>query len=382
MLTQIKKFIPLLLAITVLLSSCNFVKRQLPDEKLPPLEKYLWANEANSQYGYYQLDERLREVYRDIADAWISLDETVSTRKVSGDEIHDVMTNIMHDYPLISWVEERYTYANNLTGGTSLNLEYTMTASEANLYLTELNIATDAMLEEISPSLSDYEKAVIVHDKLIQHVTYDLEASHQKEAYGALIDQRATCLGYARAYQLLLLKLGIDTQVVYGDAGEPHAWNIVKLDDDYYFVDATFDDRELIGGGGYLSHEYLFLDDSQSMKTHIPSGNGTKYMLPVCDSTEYNYFLQNKLIVSSADTQSFLAKTEALAMDALENRKTAFQLKIETAELAKQLDSEIISTGIVDTTISIRLSDYRGVRYTGRTFEEATNVYTFLIEFD
>ena len=61
----------------------------------------------------------------------------------------------------------------------------------------------------------------------------------------ALLDGTAVCQGYATLMYRMLLEVGVDCRVVTGYVdGEGHAWNIVKLGDLYYNIDATFDDGE------------------------------------------------------------------------------------------------------------------------------------------
>ena len=101
---------------------------------------------------------------------------------------------------------------------------------------------------------SDYEKTLMVYEYVTSHVTYDYEdAEHNNHplshtAYGALVDELAVCEGIAYLMYHLLLRLGIECRYIEGDAfeydgqiTEAHAWNLVKLGDYYYCLDATWD---------------------------------------------------------------------------------------------------------------------------------------------
>ncbi len=89
---------------------------------------------------------------------------------------------------------------------------------------------------------SEYEKALILHDALVEGVFYQ-EASNAHSSYGALVEGVAVCEGYAEAYQVLLEEVGIMSYVVRGwGGGERHAWNLVRLDGKYYYTDVTWDD--------------------------------------------------------------------------------------------------------------------------------------------
>lgn len=89
---------------------------------------------------------------------------------------------------------------------------------------------------------SEYEKALILHDALVENVFYQ-ETSNSHGSYGALVEGVAVCEGYAEAYQVLLEKVGIMSYVVRGwGGGERHAWNLVRLDGKFYYTDLTWDD--------------------------------------------------------------------------------------------------------------------------------------------
>lgn len=378
--TRFLKTISLIMVISML-SSCSLLKQELPQKKEVPFEQYVWVNNTFSSYGYNQLDENMKQIYTDIKDAWMNLEPSVTTKKAEPSDVNAIMMNILRDYPIIFWVNEKYTYRNNITGTTTINFEYTMDKQQATQYVSELNDKTALLLQDISPSLSDFEKSVIAHDKLIEAVSYDRDAEFQDQAYGAIVKEKAACQGYSKAYQLLLLKMGIDSVIVFGQANEPHAWNLVKLDNDYYFVDVTFDDRELSSGGNYLSREYLFLTDEQSIKTHTPSGNGARFVLPECKATKYNYFLNKDLLIDTDEKNLLLSKVKDIAKQTIEKRETSFQIKIASDELQEKVNNKYISNGIVDNSLSIFLSKYNGVNYLGRTFEKETNVHTFLLEY-
>ena len=99
---------------------------------------------------------------------------------------------------------------------------------------------------------ADYEKLRAIYGYVCAHVRYDKvhrkhEYHHEKStAYAALTKGTATCQGYSVLLYRMLRENGIDCRVVTGtgtDAtGEQlHAWNIAKLDGQYYNLDATWD---------------------------------------------------------------------------------------------------------------------------------------------
>lgn len=142
------------------------------------------------------------------------------------------------------------------------------------------------------PGGSDYEKVKFYHDYIVTHTEYGfLEGEDEILSYtaeGVLLRGTAVCNGYAEAMELLLLCSNIETYMAVGYTDEgSHAWNIVKLEDDWYHVDTTWDDPVPDMGEEAL-HVYLNISDEIMEKTH--TWNRSAY--PECTSLEHNYYEQ------------------------------------------------------------------------------------------
>ncbi|MBQ7299887.1 MAG: leucine-rich repeat protein [Clostridia bacterium] len=113
----------------------------------------------------------------------------------------------------------------------------------------ELAAEIDRVLSLLDVADADeYEKSTALYDYICSNVVYDYANLNDElynlkyTAYAALIDGTAVCQGYATLYYRMALELGLDARVITGFGGdERHAWNIVKIDDLYYNLDATWD---------------------------------------------------------------------------------------------------------------------------------------------
>lgn len=117
---------------------------------------------------------------------------------------------------------------------------------------------------------SDYEKVKKVHDYIINRVAYD--QTYQKySAYDALINKSSVCEGYATAAYRLFTELGLESRIITGGAGvnKPiaHAWNIVKVDGQWYNIDLTWDDPITNTGEQILTYDF-FLKSDEDFKYH------------------------------------------------------------------------------------------------------------------
>ena len=118
-----------------------------------------------------------------------------------------------------------------------------------------LQSCRDLLGEIITEEMSDYEKELAVHDWMIAWAEYDQAAlsslpgaqptPDSDNPYGFFTGRAAICTGYTSTFQLLMDLLGIECLTVEGTAyngTEDHAWNMVRLDGDWYCVDVTWDD--------------------------------------------------------------------------------------------------------------------------------------------
>lgn len=121
--------------------------------------------------------------------------------------------------------------------------------------------ASKVVMNCTNSSMNDTQKAKALHDWLCDAVDYDYETtSDQKNHvdYSAFLYSTTVCDGYARAYYLLTKAAGIESYLVV-KTGE-HAWNIIKLGNHYFHVDATWDDGKGVGNRKY---DYFLLNDSE-----------------------------------------------------------------------------------------------------------------------
>jgi hypothetical protein len=183
-------------------------------------------------------------------------------------------------------------------------------------------IAKDVVSKLITADLSDYEKAKKLHDFIIETTRYDdyayrfdLGDSRVHDFVGPFIDHNAVCSGYASAYRMLLNEAGLENYMVVGSGetvdspSEDHAWNLVKINNQYYHIDTTWDDQD----ASALRYRYFAISDAQIMKDHTWDVG----LYPTCTDNSLEYFSKNNLKVDSKTTfNTFVhAKIEAGSLD-------------------------------------------------------------------
>lgn len=121
----------------------------------------------------------------------------------------------------------------------------------------QIKSKVDEILKEMNQHgcKSDYEKAVFLHNYIYEHCEFDMGRAVDffantnrfrgkgcHDASGCLLYNRAVCSGISEAYALLLSSAGVECKCIYGVSYKmQHAWNIVKINGQWYHVDITWD---------------------------------------------------------------------------------------------------------------------------------------------
>ena len=158
----------------------------------------------------------------------------------------------------------RYSYVTdpdtNIKYGEKILFTYTMDSSQ----IAAADAIIDGVLQDylsgIKPEWNDLEKALYTNNYLCINCSYAaniIESSHT--LYGALVDKVPVCDGYSKAFKFLLSKVGVDSLMVTSTYMN-HAWNLVKIDQDYYHVDVTWNDDD--AGVGTVTYQYFVASDS------------------------------------------------------------------------------------------------------------------------
>jgi hypothetical protein len=245
------------------------------------------------------LYNRLAEVCSKTQPEEINID--TSKYKITSAEFISLYHIFLADYPEYFWLNGNCKYSNDKsTGYVASVIPYF--SIEGNSIKTA-NSAFEAKANSLIQGLggkNDYEKSLILHDRLAENTEYVFTQNDQN-AYGALVEGKAVCAGYSRAYQYLLHKVGIPAWCVVGESVnpanghiEPHEWNLVCLDGKWYYTDVTWDDQD-----DYLFYAYLNITTKQMEENHTVTE--FKEYLPNANSTDANYFYKNNLVYSNLD---------------------------------------------------------------------------------
>lgn len=268
-------------------------------------------------YAYGQLSEDDRAIYDAILASYRSRteQELPGGESLSNDRVARINSCVMADHPELFYIGSYNLYTlteSNLFGKTitkTILADYLYDEEETKALQKRLDEATSAWIAELPADADDYTRAKHVYERLIETVDYDVEGRANLETsdqtlLSALLDGRAVCAGYSKAFEYLMQAMGIECVSVVGyTEEEAHSWNLALLDGEYYHIDATWGDplyaaEDEASPQEGLNYDYLCITTGDILKTHAID---SAFELPECTGMADNYYVREGLFVDAPD---------------------------------------------------------------------------------
>lgn len=241
------------------------------------------------------------DFYNALKSAMMDFEDKVTVKILKYDEklydIANTIEKIADDNP---GIDCGYTGAKTMLYGegtekiVEVDFEYDFTADE----MFDMRDRTDEKINQIikeiiKPGMNDYQKELVIHDYIVNNTRYVQDTEKDgfikkvdHTLFGVLVKGAGICEGYAAAMKKLLNSVGIECITVTGVAkGVPHAWNMVRIGEDYYHVDVTWDDPVMDNGTNVLSHQYFNITDKKMESDHY----WDKGKYPACSAVTYKF---------------------------------------------------------------------------------------------
>lgn len=234
-----------------------------------------------------------KHAYNLILSSIYSMPEEIEINRIDSETLDEVFYALMSDNPDLFFVGRKCTIR---TSGSRMwfSIDYLCTKEEYFQMKSELDSVCRSVIGSLTDKSDRWLTELEIHDYIIDNCVYSEEnTAIDSSAYGALVAGRAACEGYSKAAKLLLDAAGFESTVVTGIAeGEkgrngPHMWNVVKLGEDWYHLDCTWDDPVEENGKQSKSRIYFNVDDALLLKTHKDLSKNF-----ACDSMKENYFVK------------------------------------------------------------------------------------------
>lgn len=275
-------------------------------------------NESGNKYPELaytsDISEKELRVFNEIYNGIMNYRKEISITPdvIAADDMNDFLTFVTSAAPEIHQLSDNYGLYTDENGYvTGLEMQYSRNKERGQAELVKLNRKIDEIYKNAS-SLSDFDKLKYFHDYIIRNCTYDTQSKDIYSAFGCLMNGKAVCEGYSKAFAMLCSKAGIPCINIMGDANDEngnvqsHMWNMVKLDNDWYHFDVTWDDPKNIFDSDYIRYDYFNVSDDMIRSDHKATTNA--YMqYPKALKTDRNYFItQGLFLFNDSDNKSMI----------------------------------------------------------------------------
>lgn len=311
------------------------------------------SEEGHQEYYFKQLTEEEQRVYRELLKGIRAREKEFYLTISDDDSIDRSYHAVLKDHPEIFWVHNREkiyktTYSDSdycvFTPG------YTYTDSEIDEIQTAMEQSFQEVRALIPEDAGNYEKVRIVYTYVIDHTQYQTGEDDQSIA-GVFWKKSAVCAGYAGAVQYLLERMDIPCIYVDGStkgSTEGHAWDIVKIGQEYYYVDATNGDQPdfLNGDAAQLEehktiiYDYLCPFPEEYEKTYTPSEELT---VPACTAKNLDFYVLNQGYFEDYSWQDIYDYCKMR----LDNGAAVVRFKFGSQEAFSEACQELLDDGVV-----------------------------------
>lgn len=260
---------------------------------------------------YWDMNEDEQELYNALYSAsyYGETTATIDTDTFNSiEEPFDIYTSFLYDHPELFWLKRQYTYSSS-SEETVIEMktkDFWKYVSNKEKYINDLDAIVTQVANEALQYNSKYDQIKYVHDYIVNNTKYDHKAADDinktisnkrteiaNTPYGPLVTGTGVCGGYSRSFQMIMQRMGYECGFVCGntylDDGSfygYHAWNYLKVDGDYYYMDVTWDDpTSSKPDEDLLTYDYYCITSDLISKNHsvdewdahAPTAYGTKY---------------------------------------------------------------------------------------------------------
>ena len=179
---------------------------------------------------------------------------------ITNNDVLNILNEIMSEDSYLKKSINEYSYLVQSSYGrygVSLTINYETTKEQEEFVDKTVDFLVFNLTDYIT---NDHEKVKLIHDYILSKVTYSSDKTY-RNAYDALYYGETVCEGYAMLTYKMLKAAGIDNEIVSND---DHAWNIVKIDGNWYHLDTTWNDGERKDEGFY---KFYNMTDEELLQT-------------------------------------------------------------------------------------------------------------------
>lgn len=206
---------------------------------------------------------------------------------------------------------------------------YNYSTAETKELDERLDEYTRTLLSGVHDEWSDTEKVLYVHDYIASHAVYyeGSSISAGRNIVDLFMNESSVCVGYAMGFQYIMDIMGIPCISI---TNEDHIWNMVSIDDCWYYVDVTWDDS-LTNAPNFTLHNMLLLSE-YGLDNATPVHKPWDYSM-TADSNKYDkFFWQNSCsAMVYLDGYWYYTTSEGLCRYSFKTKKEQLIYKINSS---------------------------------------------------
>ena len=306
-------------------------------------------NTHTSFFYYSHLSESEQRLYAEIYHIMTNLASEVYVSTDTAETLEKVQTCVMNDHPEIFYVSgyysTRYTLGDQLVGYT-FSGKYIYDENEINRRNTRIESYIADCLSGLPAAGDDYLRIKYIYEYIINRTSYDINSPDNQNICSVMMNGVSVCQGYAKTAQLLLSRAGIPCTLVIGtvrteNLSGPHAWNLVKSNGNWYYMDVTWGDASFQNGESVdynIGYDYLLTTSADIAYSHTI---GSVVSMPVCNHTEDNYYVREGAYFAEASMDAFAA----LATKKQAEGATFLTFKCASDDVYNTMITELITNG-------------------------------------
>lgn len=272
-------------------------------------------------------------------------------------------------------------YWTEYNSGFEVVVSYRMTADEISSMNMAAEKAAKEIISQLTPDMDDYEKLKFFHDYLVLNSETDRNYAFADTVYGALVEKKALCEGYAKAFAYLCNLAGIENVIVTGETYVAHMWNMVKLDGSWYHVDVTWDKPEDHLHKAFpdvILYQYFMVTDSVIRNTHTI--DSSLFSPPQAFGGSENYFAREGTDISSRD--ELLTASENAILSAVQSGRSSAMVKFDTNDVMISCTNDLSNEELFNQIIEKASLEYgQNIKLSWTDYYGQYRILTFIIEY-
>ena len=250
-----------------------------------------------SGFYYNYLTKKQKEIYGKIVEGCQNFETVIKLNNESMNDVSIAETAVSYDHPEFYWTTGYII--------VTLNDKVKEVQCQVPFDAKEKMEQVDKIVSNIisKSGNSSVDKVKYFYDWIVENTEYDITENSQ-DMTSVFLDGKSVCAGYSKAFQYLCQKSNITCAYVSGTTKENtlHAWNLVKLNGKYYWVDVTWGDPVFAEiQESKVNYNYYLVSDKDLLGNHkidqnitLQDGRTIPFNInyPSCTDDSLNYYVQ------------------------------------------------------------------------------------------